>query len=334
MLLFDSVYINNSGGKALLDYLTLEIEKNHLRVFYLFDQRTKDSFDFIEHKKRNFVRATLINRFKFYFQHKNEFESVLCFGNVPPPIRVSNAIVFTYFHNSLILNYPKDYPIRKKIYVNIQRVFLRIAKQNTNYWVVQSTNIALALAQRFNIDQDQIKTIPFFYVKESDALTDRKLCYIYASSGSPHKNVGRLLSAWDELHQRGYSPLLHLTISEEWVDLNRRIQTLNQKGLKIVNHGILSNDALMLLYHESEYLIYPSLTESFGLPLIEAVKAGCKILAADLPYTYSVIKPSLTFDPYDVQSITKAVEVSLRKDLPNSECLVNNEISKLLGLFS
>ena len=54
------------------------------------------------------------------------------------------------------------------------------------------------------------------------------------------------------------------------------------------------------------------LAESFGLPLIEGCEAGCKIIASDLPYVHEIIRPSLTFDPYSVHSISKLINQSLQ----------------------
>ena len=41
-----------------------------------------------------------VSRARFYTQHGKRLERVLCFGNVPPPIRLE-ADVAVYFHNML-----------------------------------------------------------------------------------------------------------------------------------------------------------------------------------------------------------------------------------------
>ena len=35
MILIDAVYINNSGGKALLDYFIEKIEETNFKIYYL-----------------------------------------------------------------------------------------------------------------------------------------------------------------------------------------------------------------------------------------------------------------------------------------------------------
>ena len=61
-----------------------------------------------------------------------------------------------------------------------------------------------------------------------------------------------------------------------------------------------------------DYLVYPSLVESFGLPLIEAQINHVNIIASDLPYVYDVCKPYLVFDPRSVNDILSKLKLSLK----------------------
>ena len=54
---------------------------------------------------------------------------------------------------------------------------------------------------------------------------------------------------------------------------------------------------------ESKCLIYPSLTESLGLPLIEANILNIPIIASDLNYIFEVCNPIETFNPFSAQSL-------------------------------
>ena len=47
MILIDAIYINNSGGKVLLDYLVEKTEVEKIDCFYLFDDRCKNDYKFI-----------------------------------------------------------------------------------------------------------------------------------------------------------------------------------------------------------------------------------------------------------------------------------------------
>jgi glycosyltransferase involved in cell wall biosynthesis len=77
------------------------------------------------------------------------------------------------------------------------------------------------------------------------------------------------------------------------------------------------------------------LAESFGLPLIEAAAAGCKIISSDLPYVFEVVKPSLVFDPNDISSIFKVLNRSTSLDeLSPSILKVENKIDLLFDYNS
>ena len=55
-------------------------------------------------------------------------------------------------------------------------------------------------------------------------------------------------------------------------------------------------------------MIFPSLCETLGLPLQEAMSAGLPVLAADLPYAREVCGDYASyFNPRDVDSIEKAI---------------------------
>ena len=55
-------------------------------------------------------------------------------------------------------------------------------------------------------------------------------------------------------------------------------------------------------------MVFPSLAESFGLPLVEAMAAGCPVAAADRPYAREVAGPAAVyFDPLDPRALAECV---------------------------
>ena len=49
-ILIDAIYINDSGGKILLDYLLQELEKIGKKCIYLLDKRVEDKMAFLKLK--------------------------------------------------------------------------------------------------------------------------------------------------------------------------------------------------------------------------------------------------------------------------------------------
>jgi glycosyltransferase involved in cell wall biosynthesis len=50
-------------------------------------------------------------------------------------------------------------------------------------------------------------------------------------------------------------------------------------------------------YNCSKTLIYPSLSETIGLPILEATFLKIQVICANLPYAHEFVNPSKTFNP-------------------------------------
>ncbi len=336
MILIDAVYINNSGGKVLLDCLVDEIEQHGINVFYLFDDRCRSSFCTIPDSRKLFAKNGMLARYKFYLQHKKMLDKVLCFANVPPLLKLENVIVATYFHNcALLADRFYDYFVGKRLHLLAKIVVISLLKNNSDYWFVQSDNVKQLLAKKININHKKINILPFYKLDNlSTGYVYRQTnTFIYPAANIAYKNHLGLLKAWDILHKKGYNPPLHITLSTMDPVLEEQYLTLINKGANVVNHGFLPAAELKKLYLASEYLIYPSLSESLGLPLIEAIHFGCKVVAADLAYVHAAITPSALFDPTNPESIAFAVERCLHEKMIKSDCLIENKIQELIDFI-
>ena len=121
MILIDAVYINNSGGLVLLNYLIDTLESTNLKVYYLLDFRIKNKHSLI--KKTNstlYLQNNFIKRFFFYINNACNFKVILCFANMPPSFLVKNAKVYTYFHNMNYLTNQNNLSQKKNLIFKIK----------------------------------------------------------------------------------------------------------------------------------------------------------------------------------------------------------------------
>lgn len=334
MILIDALFINKGGGAVLLQYL-IETIMNHAekdQFFFLLDPR----FERPEILPGNYavVPNKLGDRIKFYKQNKESYSKVFCFANTPPPVKMQ-VPVYTYFHNQKITEAPGKKFQRRYFRDFLKYLLVKRYSDNTNYYIVQTQHMTEALLDAELTDAEHCLTIPFYddrkYKIPAPAFEDRvKDEFVFISNPSPQKNHSTLLDAWDLLLKRGLKPKLHVTIDDTAPELIVRIDDLNSRGARIENHVYVDPKEL---YMNCPYLIFPSVTESFGLPLIEAADCGMKILASDLPYVYDVVKPSIVFSPYNKVSVADAVEKALTQDLPMPVLVVKNEIMKLIDLL-
>ena len=341
MLIVDSIYIHESGGKALLEYFIEKLIKQRKDFFILFDERlTSFCIHQLSPNQYQFVTASERSRRKVYKSVSNRATTIFCFANVPPPIQILKIPVFIYFQNVLLLSRFFDdnhYSIGRKFILRAKRSYIQWMNQPTYHWIVQSDRVKQELSYRLSVDKNQVHVLPFFREEvpvQHNAHQINK--FIYVADGVPQKNHTVLLQAWEYLQDRyQLTPELHLTIPARFTELIASIQQLQHRGIKIINHGVLDKAELNLLYQECGYLIFPSLRESFGLPLIEAVQAGCGVLAADLPYVYDVIRPSAVFNPVQPQSIAEVVaEISSKKQIQSAEIMIDDNILKLMNVLT
>jgi glycosyltransferase involved in cell wall biosynthesis len=337
MILIDALYINNSGGKTLLDYLIKSIEQSNIEVFYLLDDRITADYLHIDKNKVLYLKANFKNRFLFYIKNKNKFHKVFCFANIPPPIKL-NAKIFTYFHQRLFLAIPTELTLKFKAVLLIKSKIVKYLSRNTDFWIVQTELMKDDLLNGFNINTpEKIKIYPFYpplLSNTQEVIIRKKNIFIYVSTYNPHKNFENLLAGFKLFYDKNKIGELHLTLAENSGDILFEINKLLTNGYPIINHGFVDREKLVTIYKNSEFLVYPSLSESFGLGIIEGIENGCNVIGANLPYTTAVCIPSLLFNPYSVDSIADAFESAVLTEIKKTEQLVFNEINSLLKLLN
>lgn len=337
MILIDSVYINDGGGFVLLKYLIETIKKFNLDVVYLFDDRVKSTFEHdVDLKNKFFIQSSIKKRKNFYLNNRDKFKVIFCFGNVPPPIRL-NAKVYVYFHQPLFLRIPKEFSFKNKIIYKLKQLILSYFKKNADIWLTQSLFIKENLSNKYlKNNYDIVRVLPFYPPLHFDNHTVERVenSFLYVSNSAPHKNHENLINAFCDAFDQIKVGSLVVTVPQSDVSLCALINSKVIQGYPINNVGFVDRESLIRLYLSHEYLIFPSLAESFGLGLAEAIDGGCKVIAADLPYTYQVCSPSLTFDPYTKESMKSAIITAVTENLHSSKKIISNDIKQLILLLS
>ncbi len=333
MVLIDALYINNGGGKILLDYLISQINNTNINVYYLLDARIQNKHCKVVNGTFEYVTSNWTVRKKYYLSNKIKFNKVLCFANLPPNIKL-DIPVYTYFHQPLFLKIESSLPFIKKAILWIKTKVLFSVVNNTDKWIVQSALIQSELSEKYMIKKENIYILPFYPpINISKTINQREHIFLYVSNGEPHKNHKRLLQAFVLFFDKLKCGELHLTIENTYIDLVNDINKLKEQGYPIINHGFLSRENLSLLYAKSLFFIFPSLTESFGLGIIEALESGCIILGADRPYMHAICKPSISFNPESIEDMSNAMKNALNKQFDISEQYAHNKINDLINLI-
>lgn len=137
---------------------------------------------------------------------------------------------------------------------------------------------------------------------------------MYVGRPNPHKNLNRLIEAFSLLKHD--LPDLHLVLAGKEDALFRRLQRkVDSMGIPDVHFtGKISDGQLKWLYENTAAYVFPSLSEGFGLPGLEAMAHGAPVVSSDatsLPEIYG--EGAYYFEPTDVEAMAKAIKAVLTK---------------------
>lgn len=243
---------------------------------------------------------------------------VLCFGNLPPLFRLRGRVV-VFLQNRYLVDAVSlcKFPWRTRLRLEIERYWFSWRVCNAQVIVVQTPTMQRLLASSGLLRTQRVLMLPFVsashgYCRGGVSAFERmgSTRFVYVASGEPHKNHRRLVQAWCQLAREGLFPTLWLTLDAHahgvlcaWIERQKK-----HYNLQIENLGVQSHLAVLELYTRVQAMIFPSLFESFGIPLIEARQAQLPILAAELDYVRDVIDAEQVFDPTSPMSMARAVK--------------------------
>lgn len=303
--------VHTGGGLVLLRALLDEWPRGH-RLRAILDARAKAWIALPAQADVSWVTPTLASRLgaeRRLASMTTATDTVLCFHGLPPLFRAAGRVVL-FQQNRLLLGLMRlrDFPLRTSLRIAFERWISRAFRHHVNAYIVQTPTMARAITA-WHGAAPSVTVMPFVPAQPALPRAQTSWDFVYVADGLPHKNHRLLLDAWILLANEGIRPRLALTLGARDALL---AQTLSEQAsrheLDVHNLGHIDHDAVLRLYASARALIFPSLGESFGLPLIEARQAGLPIVAPELDYVREVCEPVQTFDPLSAVSIARAVK--------------------------
>lgn len=157
--------------------------------------------------------------------------------------------------------------------------------------------------------------------ESADKITDKpepihelenKQFIMYVGRPTPHKNLGRLIEAFASLRQT--HPHLRLVLAGKKDSLYRQHEkSVDSKGIKnVIFTDFVTEGQLRWLYENTAAYVFPSLSEGFGLPPMEAMHHGAPVVSSDatcLPEVYQ--DAVLYFDPLSIEDMAAKIEAMI-----------------------
>jgi glycosyltransferase involved in cell wall biosynthesis len=205
---------------------------------------------------------------------------------------------------------PLIFTIKQQIYKWVNK---RVAKK-ADAIITPSEYVKEDVAQYTGIDNNKI-TVTY---EAADPITDKpesidKLIgsrfIMYIGRPTPHKNLDRLINAFVELQKS--KPDLMLVLAGKNDSNYERIKS-SVKSRNIANiffTGFVNDGQLRWLYENCQVYVFPSLSEGFGLPGLEAMAHGAPVASSNstcLPEIYG--NAAHYFNPLSIDSMASSIK--------------------------
>jgi len=233
----------------------------------------------------------------------NLFDHVLTLGDIPLRVKGQQTVLI---HQPLIIS-PK---INKNTEKGRFSIIRSIFRQNCHWaknFVLQSDLMASYLAASYPELKSRIYVIsqpPPSWLKEIRKInaTSKNVFFrvMYPASNYPHKNH-KLIQEIAMTKEHGLSIKLFLTISETEFS-----HQSDWEWIKCIGNQDPAD--MIRIYQEIDAIFFPSLQESYGLPLLEAMTLDLIVICSDLPYARWLCgDEAIYFDPLNPDSAWDAL---------------------------
>ena len=141
------------------------------------------------------------------------------------------------------------------------------------------------------------------------------------------KGISLVLDCFEELWAQGHDIRYVICGRREWgaESIEKRIKSHPEHGKRLIWLSNASNEDINQLYGTARALIFASLTEGFGLPLIEAAYNGLEAIVSDIPVFREIGENNVTyFRAADSNDLTQKISQILQKPKARSGLLTRD----------
>ena len=249
-------------------------------------------------------------------------------GNLTPRVRGAPTVLTV--HDLIHRHFPASVPTGYRLFM---RAVLPRAARRADCVVVDSEYVGRQVVEELGVREDRVRVVPLGVGEEyrpadpetvAEVLTRfgvRPPYLLAVGRGYPHKNVAGLLRAVARLHRSHDAQLVLVGDAYRAGDEVDRLTAELGLAATVVRTGFVSAEELGALYAGATAFAFPSLSEGFGLPPLEAMARGVPVVASSLTAVPEVVGDAgLLADPRDPEAFADALgrvlgDSSLRAEL-------------------
>lgn len=260
-------------------------------------------------------------------QLQNLQADLVHFGMVQQPILYRGKVVTTM--HDLIMTWENNPARNVLVHKTKQQVYKWINKRaahKSDYIIVPTEYVKADVIGFTHVNPDKIAVT----YEAADFITDKpvpvksvenKQFVMYVGRPMPHKNLERLIEAFTIMQKT--RPELHLVlVGKTDANYERHAAYVKERHIQnVIFTGFTSDAQLRWLYEHASTYAFPSLSEGFGLPAIEAMMHGAPVVASHATCIPEVCGDgAYYFDPLNVEEMAARIgevvdDPILREDL-------------------
>lgn len=147
--------------------------------------------------------------------------------------------------------------------------------------------------------------------------------FFFLGNTDPKKNTKGTLKAFSDYLKKTSSDMKLVMLDYDRTELEKILREIGDKELinRIILTGYVANTDLPAIYSQCKVFLYPSLRESFGIPMLEAMACGVPVITSNTSSMPEVAgAAAFIIDPFKPEEITAALirlgdDHELRKEL-------------------
>ncbi|MEA5577518.1 glycosyltransferase family 1 protein [Anabaena sp. UHCC 0451] len=234
-------------------------------------------------------------------------KSQLLFSPIPEAPLYTNCRFIVTVLDLIPLRFPKLSPLT--LY---HRYYIPEVLNQAQHIISISQATANDITEFYQIPSNKITSIPLACDRSHFQFLNlpTKNYFLYIGRQHPYKNLQRLITAFSALPNRNdyelwlvgptdkrYTPLLETQV--ETLGINHLVKFLNY----------VPYEELPIIINQALALVFPSLWEGFGLPVLEAMACGTPVITSNLSSLPEVTgDAAILINPYNSEEITSAMQ--------------------------
>jgi glycosyltransferase involved in cell wall biosynthesis len=222
-------------------------------------------------------------------------------------------------------------PLNLFISYLVQKILFSITILYKPFFIVQLDYIKLLLSEKYKINEKSISAVSMvpssnFYnkvEKKSSLIFDEQkrkfnkylkdVNLFFPAKYYPNKNHILLLPIAEFIYINKLNISIFITISNKDYD-NLLINHIHYKNI-VINLNEIEYSSINYFYRKMSFLFFPSSSESYGMPYVEAIISRLPIITTDYPFSREICEDAAYyFNENSIPSLLNVINLSLDMD--------------------